>query len=88
MTDNTSVNNIAHLPEVAVAHAVPPPPGVSPLQKLGNAVNMFGMAVANEDHRVISATKKHLIDIIHAVYPDHETHSIMQSKNNLVLEAK
>lgn len=75
MTDNTNVNNIAHLPQVDVAHAAPPPPGINPMQKLGNAVNMFGMAVANEDKKVMSATKKHLIDIIHAVHPEHEAAS-------------
>ena len=52
-----------------------PPLPMSPLQKLGNAVNMFAMAVANDDKKLMTATKKHLLDIVHAVHPDHEVPS-------------
>jgi hypothetical protein len=54
---------------------------VSLLQKLGNAVNMFGMAVANEDHKVMDATKQPLIDVIHAVHPEKQpTSPIVQAR--------
>jgi len=67
------MNNNEHPPVLPV----PPQPAISPLQKLGNAVNIFGMAVANEDHKLISSSKKHLIDVIHAIHPEiHEVASV------------